>query len=145
MPGWDSGYVLRSARSLLLTASGQQKDSNVSQQRNTSPLQTSKLTTLEQFSNMIALNNTALTALSKAALMLFQKKNTGSIVNIGSGVGFAPLPMVPVYGPTKAYVMQFTQILQPQVAGTGIRVQLVTPGAVLSEGWDVAGALILTP
>jgi short-subunit dehydrogenase len=99
----------------------------------------------ESFTNMIALNITALTALSKAALIRFQERGSGTIVNIGSGVGFAPLSMVPVYGPTKAYVLQFTQILQQQVAGTGVRVQLVVPGAVISEGWDVAGGASLDP
>jgi short-subunit dehydrogenase len=97
----------------------------------------------ESFTNMIALNITALTALSKAALVRFQQNGSGTIVNVGSGVGFAPLSMVPIYGPTKAYVLQFTQILQQQVTGTGIRVQLVVPGAVVSEGWDVAGGASL--
>ncbi len=88
---------------------------------------------------MIALNVTAVTALSQAALARFQERGSGAIVNIGSGVGFAPLSWVPVYGPTKAYVLQFTQILQQQVEGTGVRVQLVVPGAVVSEGWEVGG------
>lgn len=96
-------------------------------------------TPTEVVESIIALNITALTVLSKAALVRFQAQDSGAIVNIGSGVGFAPYPDVPVYGPSKAYVLQFTQILQHAVAGTGVRVQLVTPGAVISEGWDVAG------
>ena len=43
---------------------------------------------------------------------------------------------IPVYGTTKAYVLQFTQILQQQVEGTGVHVQLLAPGASISEGWD---------
>uniref|UniRef100_B0T6M9 Short-chain dehydrogenase/reductase SDR n=1 Tax=Caulobacter sp. (strain K31) TaxID=366602 RepID=B0T6M9_CAUSK len=89
--------------------------------------------------SMIALNITALTALSKAALTRFQEQGFGAIVNIGSGVGFGPMSTIPVYGPTKAYVLQFTQILQQTVEGTGVRVQLVTPGAIVTEGWEVAG------
>ena len=99
----------------------------------------------ELLEKMIALNITAVTALSRVALSLFQKRTSGTIINIGSGVGFAPLPMVPIYGPTKAYVLQFTQLLQQQAAGTGVRVQLVVPGAVISEGWDVAGGAALEP
>lgn len=101
-------------------------------------------TSSEVIASMIALNITALTVLSKAALARFQECGSGTIINIGSGVGFAPLPWVPVYGPTKAYVLQFTQLLQQQVAGTGVRVQLVMPGAVVSEGWDVAGVSLST-
>ncbi|MEN3262333.1 SDR family NAD(P)-dependent oxidoreductase [Sodalis endosymbiont of Spalangia cameroni] len=102
-------------------------------------------TPLELINSMIALNITALTALSKTALVRFRERNAGVIVNVGSGVGFAPYPDVPVYGPTKAYVLQFTQILQHAVEGSGVRVQLVLPGVVISEGWDVAGGAALDP
>lgn len=87
---------------------------------------------------MIALNITALTALSKAALVAFKKKGAGTIVNIGSGASLFPYPGIAIYASTKAYVYLFTQALQAEVAGTDIRVQLVTPGAVKSEGWDRA-------
>jgi len=92
---------------------------------------------------MIALNVTALTLLSKAALVAFKARGQGTLVNVGSGAGFAPYPGIPVYGATKAYVYLFTQSLQSEVADTNIRVQLVLPGAVVSEGWDVAGGAAL--
>jgi len=95
--------------------------------------------------SMIALNVTALTALSKAALVDFKRKGAGTIINVGSGAGFAPYPGIPVYGSTKAYVYLFTQSLQSEVEGTAVRVQLVLPGAVVSEGWDVAGGAELDP
>lgn len=101
-------------------------------------------TSADVIHSMIALNITALTVLSQAALACFKERGGGTIVNIGSGVGFAPIPWIPVYGPTKAYVLQFTQILQQQAADTNVRVQLVVPGAVISEGWDVAGVSIST-
>lgn len=95
--------------------------------------------------NMIALNVTALTALSKAALVDFSQKGSGTIINVGSGAGFAPYPGIPVYGSTKAYVYLFTRSLQKEVEGTAVRVQLVLPGAVVSEGWDIAGGADLDP
>ncbi|AMY69697.1 SDR family NAD(P)-dependent oxidoreductase [Frigidibacter mobilis] len=99
----------------------------------------------DTIASMIALNITALTALSKAALVAFRQRNAGTIVNIGSGAGFSPYPGIPVYGATKAYVFLFTQSLQQEVEGTAVRVQLVLPGAVISEGWDVAGGGALDP
>lgn len=90
--------------------------------------------------SMIALNVAALTLLSKAALVAFKARNAGTIVNVGSGAGFAPYPNIPVYGATKAYIYLFTQSLQSEVDGTAVRIQLVLPGAVASEGWEVAGA-----
>ncbi|KND19831.1 hypothetical protein ADZ37_08290 [Pannonibacter phragmitetus] len=95
--------------------------------------------------SMIALNITALTALSKAALTAFKGRNAGTIVNIGSGAGFSPYPGIPVYGSTKAYVFLFTQSLQHEAEDTSVRVQLVLPGAVISEGWEVAGGADLEP
>ncbi len=99
----------------------------------------------ETIASMIALNVTALTRLSKAALAAFKARETGTLVNVGSGAGFAPYPGIPVYGATKAYVYLFTQSLQSEVEGTPVRVQLVLPGAVVSEGWDVAGGANLEP
>ncbi len=96
-------------------------------------------TTSEQLSAMVALNVTALSTLTLAVLSGFQERDSGTIINIGSMVGFAPTAFVPIYGPTKAYILNFTQVLQQQLADTGIRVQLVAPSATVSEGWDVAG------
>jgi short-subunit dehydrogenase len=89
--------------------------------------------------DMIGLNVTTLTLLTKAALVAFKARNAGTIINVGSAAGFAPYPRIPVYGATKAYVYLFTQALQSEVEGTQVRVQLVLPGLVVSEGWDVAG------
>ena len=94
---------------------------------------------------MVALNITAMTTLSKVALVAFKARGTGALVNIGSGAGFAPYPGIPVYGATKAYVYLFTQSLQSEVRDTDVRVQLVLPGAVVSEGWDVAGGQEIDP
>jgi len=101
-------------------------------------------TTPEKMLAMIALNVIALSALTLAVLPRFQQRNAGTIINVGSMVGFAPTSFVPVYGPTKAYVLNFTQILQQQLADSGIRVQLVAPSATVSEGWDVAGLSLST-
>lgn len=99
----------------------------------------------DTIASMIALNVTALTLLSKAALAAFKAREAGTLVNVGSGDGFAPYPGIPVYGATKAYVYLFTQSLQSEVEDTAVRVQLVLPGAVVSEGWEVAGGADLEP
>lgn len=104
-------------------------------------------TSPETMSNMVALNITALSALSAltmAVLPGFQERDAGTIINIGSVVGFAPLPLVPIYGLTKAYVLNFTQVLQQQLAGTGICVRLVAPAATVSEIWDTFGVPIFS-
>ncbi|MFC7555223.1 SDR family NAD(P)-dependent oxidoreductase, partial [Pseudoroseomonas wenyumeiae] len=47
----------------------------------------------EVITRMVALNVTALTLLSKAALVAFKARGSGTLVNIGSGAGFAPIPV----------------------------------------------------
>jgi uncharacterized protein len=93
-------------------------------------------TTQEILTSMVALNITALTALTRAVLPGFQERNAGTIINIGSVAGSS---LVTIYGGTKAYVLNFTQGLQQQLSGTGIRVQLVAPAATVSEIWDISG------
>ena len=94
---------------------------------------------VETLTNLIALNVTALTLLTKSVLPGFIERNAGTIVNIGSVVGFTGYSWVPVYGGTKAYVLNFTQGLQQQLAETAIRFQYVAPAATASEIWDVMG------
>lgn len=93
----------------------------------------------ETLVSMVALNITALSALTIAVLPGFLERDSGTIINIGSVVGYGPFDWVPIYGPTKAYVLNFTQILQKQVAETGVRVQLVTPAATVSDIWESVG------
>ena len=76
---------------------------------------------VERLNNLIALNVTALTLLTRAVLPGFVERNAGTIVNIGSVVGFTGYSWVPVYGGTKAYVLNFTQGLKQQLAETKLR------------------------
>jgi short-subunit dehydrogenase len=44
-----------------------------------------------------------------------------------------------VYGASKAFVLAFSQSLNHELAGKGVRVQAVLPGATATEFWDIAG------
>jgi short-subunit dehydrogenase len=93
-------------------------------------------TSRETLTSIVALNITAVSALTTAVLPGFLSRGSGTIINIGSVRGYASQLIVPIYGATKAYVAQFTRALQKQVAGTNIRVQLVTPTNTVSENWS---------
>ncbi len=93
-------------------------------------------TSVDTLANLVALNVTALTVLTRAVLPGFIERNAGTIVNIGSAVGFTGYSLVPVYGGTKAYVLNFTQGLKQQLAETNLRFQYVAPAATASEIWD---------
>lgn len=88
---------------------------------------------------IIALNVTALTHLTIAALDRFKAQSHGTIVNIGSIAAFGIYPGVGIYSGTKAYVFNFTRTLQAELRGTGIVVQFVAPGPTMSEARQLAG------
>ncbi len=88
---------------------------------------------------MIELNVTALTRLTYAAAPAFVSRGRGTIINIASIVAVAPEVLNGVYGGSKAFVLAFTQSLQHELAGKGVRIQAVLPGATRTEFWDTAG------
>jgi len=88
---------------------------------------------------MVDLNAVALSRLSMAALVAFKARDKGTIVNIGSVLGFMVLPVSSIYSATKGYVINFTQGLQQEVQGSNVFVQLVLPAASATDIWEVAG------
>ncbi len=94
---------------------------------------------IDQMSAMISLNVTALTRLSYAVVPQFVARGAGSIVNIGSVVAINPEALNGVYGGTKAFVLAFSQSLRNELAGTGVNVQVVMPGATATDFWDLSG------
>jgi hypothetical protein len=90
-------------------------------------------------SRMIALNVESLTRLTYAAAPAFVERGSGAIVNIASVVAVAPERLNGVYGGTKAFVLAFSQSLRHELAGSGVRVQVVLPGATATNFWNTAG------
>jgi short-subunit dehydrogenase len=88
---------------------------------------------------MIELNVTAPMRLAYAVAPAFAARGAGTIVNIASIVAIAPELLNGVYGGSKAFVLALTQSLQHELAGKGLRVQAVLPGATATEFWDIAG------
>ncbi|MEW9678381.1 SDR family NAD(P)-dependent oxidoreductase [Pseudomonas sp. TE50-2] len=94
---------------------------------------------VEQMSRMIALNVTALTRLTYAAVPGFVTRGRGAVINISSVVSLAPELLNGVYGASKAYVTAFSQSLHKELAGSGVQVQAVLPGATATDFWAIGG------
>ncbi|TIU23107.1 MAG: SDR family NAD(P)-dependent oxidoreductase, partial [Mesorhizobium sp.] len=77
---------------------------------------------------MIKVNVVALTRLTRAVLPGLIARNRGAIVNIASVLAF-DTSFGGIYSGTKAYVVNFTEALQREVAGTEVKAQVVLPGA----------------
>jgi uncharacterized protein len=94
---------------------------------------------VDRMDDMIALNVAALTRLTYAAAPAFVARGAGTIINIASIVGISPETLNGVYGATKAYVIALSHSLQHELAGKGIRIQAVLPGATATDLWEDAG------
>jgi len=93
---------------------------------------------------MTDVNVTALVRLSRAALAAFKQRNRGTLINIGSVLGFHAMPGAAAYSGTKGYVLNFTRGLQDEATGTDVVVQLVLPAATATDIWDLAGVPLST-
>ncbi len=94
---------------------------------------------VDKMEEMIDINVVALTRLTYAAVPGFVARGNGAIVNIASIVAVAPELLNGVYGGSKAFVLTFSQSLKHELADKGVRVQVVLPGAIATEFWDIAG------
>jgi uncharacterized protein len=99
---------------------------------------------VDQMQAMIALNISALTRLTYAAVPGFVARARGAIINISSVVGVVPEMLNGVYGASKAYVLAFSQSLKHELADKGVQVQVVLPGATRTALWEIAGVDIAT-
>jgi uncharacterized protein len=94
---------------------------------------------VDKMEDMIDLNITALTRLTYAAAPALVARGKGTIINIASIVGISPETLNGVYGASKAYVLALSHSLQHELAGKGIRIQAVLPGATATDLWETAG------
>jgi len=93
----------------------------------------------EDDNQMINLNITALTALTRFFLPGFVKRNSGRILNVSSIASFMPGPLQAVYFATKAYVTYFSNAIAEELSDTGVTVTNLMPGATETEFERVSG------
>ena len=94
---------------------------------------------VDAMTRMVALNVTAPMRLSYAAVPGFVARGQGALINIASIVAVAPEILNGVYGASKAFVLAFSQSLQHELAGQGVQVQAVLPGATATDFWATGG------
>lgn len=72
----------------------------------------------------------------RAALRPMIKAKSGSIVTVGSATALKAEPGTATYAASKAAVMQMSKIAAREVAGKGVRVNVIAPGGVDTAIWD---------
>jgi short-subunit dehydrogenase len=98
----------------------------------------------DRLEGMIRLNVLAPSRLAAAALPGFIARGRGTLINLSSIAALAPERLNAGYSGTKAYLLALSLRLQQEVAGKGVRVQVVLPGAIRTAIWEKAGVDIAT-
>lgn len=88
---------------------------------------------------MIQLNISALTEMTKLFSREMVRRGKGKILNVGSTGAFAPGPFIAVYYATKAYVLSFSRAISKELKQCGVTVTALCPGAVKTNFCKTAG------
>jgi short-subunit dehydrogenase len=91
-----------------------------------------------RLAGMVHLNAGAVVDLTRAFLPGMLERDRGRIINVASTAAFQPCPFFAVYSASKAFVLTFTEALHDELAGTGVRVQVLCPGLTSTEFQEVA-------
>ena len=83
--------------------------------------------------DMIEVNVSALTHLTRLFLPGMIQRRRGRIMNVASVAGYVSGPLMAVYFATKAYVISFSIAINEECRGFGVTVTAVCPGATRTE------------
>ena len=83
---------------------------------------------LEQAKSVFDVNLFGVIRMTNAVLPVMRQQRSGRIVNISSVMGLIPSPFLTLYASSKHAVEGYSQSLDHEVRGSGIRVVLVQPG-----------------
>ena len=94
---------------------------------------------VDRLEAMVDINITAALRLAHAAVAGFVARGAGTLINVSSVLALAPERFGAVYSGSKAFLLNLSLSLHTELAGKGIRVQAVLPGATRTELWGKAG------
>lgn len=86
--------------------------------------------------DMVSIHINATMTLCRAAIPFMRELGGGNIINVSSLSAFLPGPGATVYGASKAFLNFYSQALQEELTGSGIRVQALCPGFTHTEFHD---------
>lgn len=95
----------------------------------------------------IEVNITAATILMKSAVVAMAGRGSGRVLNVASAAGFLPGPHMAVYHATKAYFLSLSEAVGAELAGSGVTVTALCPGATQTNFFaadDAVKATLLT-
>ena len=99
-------------------------------------LASAETTSVGAFGDTLAVNLVAPFAVVHSLLPAMREANAGHIVTIGSIADRMTFPGNAAYAASKFGLRALHEVLRAELRGSGIRVSLVSPGAVNTELWD---------
>lgn len=93
----------------------------------------------QQQLQMVQVNITALTDLTRLFLPSMVERRRGRILNIASTAAFQPGPLMAVYYASKAYVVSFSRAIHNEARPFGVTVTCLCPGPTKTEFAQRAG------
>jgi len=85
---------------------------------------------------MLAVNLRAVMVCCRAVLPSMLRRRSGTIVNVASVAASRPIAGAAAYAATKAGVVAWSRALAEELRGDGVRVGVISPGAVDTPLWD---------
>jgi uncharacterized protein len=94
---------------------------------------------LERQIQMLQVNVTTLTHLTRLLLPGIIERQRGGVLNVASTAAFQAGPNMAVYYASKAFVLSFSEALAEEVSGTGVSVTALCPGPTHTGFFTAAG------
>ncbi|NLE45750.1 MAG: SDR family NAD(P)-dependent oxidoreductase [Chloroflexi bacterium] len=86
--------------------------------------------TLGENESCILLNNLALVKITRLLLPKLARRPRAFVLNVASLAAFFPMPYMPVYAPTKAFILNFSLALREELRGSTISVSTLCPNGI---------------
>jgi len=89
--------------------------------------------------NMLDLDIISLTYLTHHYVKEMKARNEGQILLVASIGAYQPCPLYASYGAAKAYVLNFGEALNVELAGTNVKISVLSPGVTETEFFERSG------
>ncbi len=90
----------------------------------------------EEFARHMQVNYLGLVNSALAILPAMRERGAGQLAIVASVAGYRGLPKAAAYGPTKAALINFAEVMRLEMAGSGVDVRLINPGFVATRLTD---------
>lgn len=88
---------------------------------------------LQENERCILLNNLALVKLTYLMLPILKSQPESYILNVSSMAAFFPMPFMPVYAPSKAFILNFSLALGEELRATRVSVSVLCPNGIRTK------------